>query len=94
MRIQAVLIVLIQIAISIWIALYMVFHSVSYIGLAPAEPPPWRNRILPWVLHFLMSLTGFRVDTAMLALFGVYSGILFLVLQYAIVRPILRSRPN
>ena len=94
MRIRAVIILLVQISLSIWAALYAVFHSVTYLGLPPVGPVAWWRRILPWPLHSLMSLTGFSVGTAMLVLFGLYSGMLFLILRYAIVNPIMRSQSN
>ena len=94
MKIRAVVIVLVQISLSIWAALYVVFHSVTYLGLPPVGPVAWWRRILPWPFHLLLSLTGYNVNIAMLVLLVLYSGIVFLVLRYAIVKPILRGRLN
>jgi hypothetical protein len=90
MRIRAVLIVLTQSFISIWVAFYVVSHSVSYVGFGP--PGPWWTRVLKWPLHLVVGLVGLRLGMVMLLI--MYSGIVFLVLQCGIVRPILRNRLN
>jgi F0F1-type ATP synthase membrane subunit a len=81
-----------QVVMSFVAADYAVEAGIPFFGFGPL---PWWQAALRWPWSLALRLVGNTHPLAiMLILFAVYSGIVFLILRFLIVKPFLEGRPN
>src|SRR5690242_16273961 len=86
MKTRKVILVVAQVAISFIAAAYAVKTGTPYVALAPLS---WWQSVLRWPWSLAFRLGGAtHLFVVMLALFAVYSAMVFLILRYLIVKPI------
>jgi hypothetical protein len=82
--------VLLQVAISVIAATYAVNAGIPYLGFGPL---PWWKTALRWPWSVAIRFSGTMHPLAiMLVLFAVYSAVVFLILQYLIVKTAFKPR--